>query len=149
MAKIVVGVDGSAASNAALRWALDEARLRGVQLEAVHAFASHEVSTTSQALHLIETDFAAYRTAGAEIVDRAMSEAGAESVEVERSVVEGPPAEALLDAAKEADLLVVGSRGRGGFAGLLLGSVSEQCAHHAPCPVVIVRSTRPEQSPAS
>lgn len=149
MAKIVVGVDGSAASNAALRWALEEARLRGARLEAVHAFASPEVSTTSQALHLIETDFAAYRAAGAEIVDRALSDAGAESVEIERSVVEGPPAAALLDAAKEADLLVVGSRGHGGFAGLLLGSVSEQCAHHAPCPVVIVRSRRPEQSPAS
>jgi nucleotide-binding universal stress UspA family protein len=150
MAKIVVGVDGSVASNAALRWALDEARLCGVRLEAVHAFASPEVSTTSQALHLIETDFAPFRAAGAALVDRALSEAGAaaEPVEIERSVVEWPPAAALLDAAKEADLLVVGSRGRGGFAGLLLGSVSEQCAHHAPCPVVIVRSTRPEQSPA-
>jgi nucleotide-binding universal stress UspA family protein len=77
-------------------------------------------------------------------VERALSEAGAESVEIKRSVVEGHPAAALLDAAKEADLLVVGSRGRGGFAGLLLGSVGEQCAHHAPCPVVIVRSKRPE-----
>jgi nucleotide-binding universal stress UspA family protein len=151
MAKIVVGVDGSASSNAALRWALYEARLRGVQLEAVHAFALPEVSTTSQAMHLIETDFAPYRAAGAEIVDKALSEAGAaaEPVELERSVVEGPPAAALLDAVREGDLLVVGSRGRGGFAGLLLGSVSEQCAHHAPCPVVIVRSARPEQSPAS
>jgi nucleotide-binding universal stress UspA family protein len=141
MAKIVVGVDGSASSNAALRWALDEARLRGVPLEAVHAFAAPQVSTTSQALHLIETDFASYRAVGAEIMDKALTEAGAaaEPVEIERSVVEGPPTAALLRAVTEDDLLVVGSRGRGGFAGLLLGSVSEQIAQHAPCPVVIVR----------
>lgn len=141
MAKIVVGVDGSAVSTAALRWALDEARLRGATVEALHAFAYPWVSTTSQAMHLIETDFGPFRAAGAEIVEEALSEAGMASgpVEVERSVVEGPPARALLDAASDADLLVVGSRGRGGFAGLLLGSVSEHCAHHAPCPVVIVR----------
>ena len=142
MAKIVVGVDGSASSNTALRWALDEARLRGVPLEAVHAFVLPQVSTTSQALHLIETEFASYRAVGAEIVDRALSEAGAvaaEQVEIERSVVEGPPIAALLGAVTENDLLVVGSRGRSRFAGLLLGSVSEQVAKHAPCPVVIVR----------
>jgi nucleotide-binding universal stress UspA family protein len=141
MTKIVVGVDGSASSNAALRWALDEALLREVKLEAIHAFARPVVSTTSQALHLIETDFAPYRAAGAEIVDKALSEAGpsTETVEIERSVVEGPAAAALLDAVSEDDLLVVGSRGRGGFPGLLLGSVSQQVAHHAPCPVVIVR----------
>ncbi|HUP33419.1 MAG TPA: universal stress protein, partial [Gaiellaceae bacterium] len=60
-------------------------------------------------------------------------------IEVERRVVPEPPVEALLDAAAGADLLVVGSRGRGGFTGLLLGSVGQQVAHHAPCPVVIVR----------
>lgn len=148
MVKIVVGVDGSAASSAALRWALDEARLRGAQVEALHAFAYPEVSTTSQAMHLIETDFASFRAAGTEIVEKALSEAGmaAERVEVKRSVVEGPPAPALLEAAKEADLLVAGSRGHGGFAGLLLGSVSEQLAHHAPCPVVIVRQPGKEKS---
>ena len=148
MAKIVVGVDGSAASNAALRWALEEARLRGVKLEAVHAFALPHVSTASEALHLIETDFAPYRAAAAQILETALSEAGPapESVELERTVVEGPPAAALLHAAAGADVLVVGTRGHGGFAGLLLGSVSVQCAHHAPCPVVIVHSPRPDRS---
>jgi nucleotide-binding universal stress UspA family protein len=63
-------------------------------------------------------------------------------VTIEREVVEGSPADVLLRAAADADLLVVGSHGRGGFAGLLLGSVSQQCAHHAPCPVVIVRAAR-------
>jgi nucleotide-binding universal stress UspA family protein len=61
-------------------------------------------------------------------------------------VREGQPARVLLDEARDADLLVVGSRGLGGFRGLLLGSVSQQCAHHAACPLVIVRS-RPERSP--
>ena len=60
-------------------------------------------------------------------------------VELESSVVQGPASQALVEAADGADLLVVGSRGHGGFAGLLLGSVGQQVAHHAPCPVVIVR----------
>lgn len=59
-------------------------------------------------------------------------------VEVEQSVLEGTPAQVLVEAAQGADLLVVGTRGHGGFTGLLLGSVSQQAAHHAPCPVVIV-----------
>jgi len=59
-------------------------------------------------------------------------------VEIERRVVEGRPAAVLVNESQGADLLVVGSRGHGGFAGLLLGSVSQQCAHHAACPVVIV-----------
>jgi nucleotide-binding universal stress UspA family protein len=67
-----------------------------------------------------------------------------DTVEVERRVVEGRPAAVLVDESQGADLLVVGSRGHGGFTGLLLGSVSQQCAHHAACPVVIVHR-KPEQ----
>jgi len=140
MAKIIVGIDGSPASKAALRWALEEAELRRLPLLAIYAYESSPVSTTSQALHLIETDFAEYRAAGERILDEALEEVAANaSVQPERIVMEGPPAAALIEAAGEDDLLVVGSRGHGGFAGLLLGSVSEQCARHARSPVVIVR----------
>ena len=66
---------------------------------------------------------------------------------IERVVAEGPAGQVLVEAAKEADLLVVGSRGHGGFAGLLLGSVSQQCAHHASCAIVIVRRRGPSNRP--
>jgi nucleotide-binding universal stress UspA family protein len=71
-------------------------------------------------------------------LDVALGEVDTSGVEVERVVVEGPAGGALVEASRGAELLVVGSRGRGGFKGLLLGSVSQQCAHHAECPVVIV-----------
>jgi nucleotide-binding universal stress UspA family protein len=72
-----------------------------------------------------------------EAVDRMRSDHPA--VTVEMAVVEGPPARVLVDMSEDADLLVVGTRGMGGFRGLLLGSVSIQCVHHAHCPVTVVR----------
>jgi nucleotide-binding universal stress UspA family protein len=74
--------------------------------------------------------------------------AEAEGVEIEREAVEGVAAQVLVEAAGAGDLLVVGSRGHGGFAGLLLGSVSQQCAHLARCPVVIVHADKPSRSEA-
>jgi len=135
---IVVGVDGSDCSLSALRWALEEARLRGAKIRAVHAWSFPHVSTYHEAAHAMEIPFADEAAAA---LDQAISEADVEGagVELERMVVEGPPAAALVEAARDAALLVVGSRGLGGFAGLLLGSVSQQCAHHAACPLVIVR----------
>lgn len=135
---VVVGVDGSACSLAALHWAVAEARLRRTKVRVVHAWAYPPVSTYHEAAHALDVPFA--EVAG-ETLRRAVADAGVddEDVEIEQVVVEGPAASALLEAAKDASLLVVGSRGLGGFAGLLLGSVSQQCAHHARCPVVIVR----------
>jgi len=143
-AKIVVGVDGSEESKAALRWALEEARLRQAELLCVHAWLYPSVvDPTGLSAPLAVNMFEGLRDDAGELLELMIAEVATEAdtdVKISRSVVEGPAASALLGAAQDADLLVVGSRGRGGFSGLLLGSVSQQCAHHAICPVVIVRA---------
>lgn len=138
METIVVGVDGSEASVRALRWAVEEARLRNARVRAVHAWSYPHVSTYHQAVRALSAPLAEEAEA---TLDRAVREgaAGAAGVEIEQVVVEGPAAAALVDASSDASLLVVGSRGLGGFSGLLLGSVSHQAASHASCAVVIVR----------
>ncbi len=142
METIVVGVDGSDCSIAALRFAIAEARVRKARLLAVHAWDPPPVSTYHEAAHLLATGFAAVREAAEEFLDTIVAETLDEGpdVVVEKAVVEGPAAAALVAASRTAVLLIVGSRGLGGFKGLLLGSVSQQCAHHAPCPLVIVPS---------
>lgn len=87
-----------------------------------------------------EGDLEAYGRAAHERLDAALETTAAEleGLEVDRSAIHGPPAAVLLDAAHDASLLVLGTRGHGGFVGLMLGSVGQQCTHHAPCPVVIV-----------
>ena len=140
---IVVGVDHSEGAKAALRFALEEATLRKAKLRAVHAWQYGSISATG-----LEGSVPTFGADIKEVANAATTALEATlqgtipdpgSVEVERRVVQGRPAAVLVDEAREADLLVVGSRGHGGFAGLLLGSVSQQCAHHAACPVVIIR----------
>jgi nucleotide-binding universal stress UspA family protein len=142
MNTIVVGIDGSAAADAALAWALAEARLREARLLVAHAWSVPVLAYASPYGGAAATTgiVEASRKAAHDLVDAALERHDAEGIDVERAVVEGAPATALLDAAADADLLVLGSRGHGGFTGLLLGSVSQQCAHHARCPVVIVRA---------
>jgi nucleotide-binding universal stress UspA family protein len=145
---IVVGVDGSEESNEALRWALAEARLRGTTLRAVHAWTLPVTVTVSGygGVTPIDMELLSFaRDAADELLAGVLREVAEEApdIGVERAVLEGPPAAILVEEAKSAELLVVGSRGLGGFRGLLLGSVSQQCAQHALCPVVIVRR-RPE-----
>ena len=138
---IVVGIDGSEASKARYRWAVEEARLRHAHIQAVHAWWVVPMLKPGGQLAPDATD------SGAEDAIRThlgtfVTETVGEQTEVEITpvAVQGEQASvALVDAAKDADLLVVGSRGAGGFSGLLLGSISQQCAHHAPCPIVIVR----------
>lgn len=152
MKRIVVGVDGSEASMAALRWAVDEADLHGASLQVVYAYehvmpwttyASDEGMTARQ----IEAMRHDLQHAADEAAARAQALVDAQVAQLDTSVpleavaVQAHhPAEVLNERSKEADLLVVGSRGRGGFAGLLLGSVSQQCASHASCPVTIIRA---------
>jgi nucleotide-binding universal stress UspA family protein len=136
--RIVVGVDGSEPSRVALRWAIAEARLRGARVEAVHAWQVPYVGGDPYLAGgfypgLIET-------AGSDTLQAAIDAEDTSGLArpVEPILTAGGAAGALLDAAKDADLLVVGSRGRGGFASLVLGSVSHHLAHHATCPVVVV-----------
>lgn len=143
MHTIVVGVDGSEGSLKALRFALEEARRRGGEIKAVNAWhipaIAYEVGWTAAPLDLGEFSSLAEESlkSSLEAVDAAGS-----GVAVTQVVREGQAAEVLCAEAGGADLLVVGSRGLGGFRGLLLGSVSQQCSAHAPCPVVIIPHDR-------
>jgi nucleotide-binding universal stress UspA family protein len=137
---IVVGVDGSENSVRALRWAGEQARATGAELHAVYVweFPYMEIvpPTLGTTLPPYDDMEAAANRKLEETLKRAQLPAG---VHVEQFVVDGSPARALLDAAKGADLLVVGARGHGGFLGLLTGSVATQAVNHATVPVVVVR----------
>jgi nucleotide-binding universal stress UspA family protein len=143
MARIVVGIDGSDDSKHALQWAIDEARLRGASLRAVYAWMMPVYATGYGFAPGALIDPIAMNEAASSHLDKTIDEivSNAKDVTVERKAIEGPAAQVLVEEAEGADLLVVGSRGHGGFAGLLLGSISQQCAHHASCPVVIIRAT--------
>ncbi|MFD1213491.1 universal stress protein [Arthrobacter sp. GCM10027362] len=132
--RIVVGVDGSEGSVAALRAARDLARLKGCSLEAVTAWHYPVVVSDFPAIQWNPEDDAAA------ILAEAVHEAFGADVPpgLRQTIAEGQPARVLAEASRDADMLVVGSRGRGGFAGLLLGSVSSTVAAHARCPVLIV-----------
>lgn len=138
---VVVGVDGSAGSLRALRWAAEDARRRGARLRAVFAWEP-PTQVIAGAGWLVPDDAALERYAAAaalrldELLESVSDELA--GIEVERRAMHGAPAPTLLAAAEDAVELVVGTRGHGGFVGLLLGSVSQQCAQHAPCPVVVV-----------
>lgn len=139
MKQIVVGVDGSEGAQRALEWAVDEASAHGAKLTAVHAwsvvYAGGALPYAYNASPIDASDFEKHAT---EVLDTAIAALPVHGVAIESHVVCGGAADALLKAAKGADLLVVGSRGRGGFSALLLGSVSHQVAQHAPCPVVVI-----------
>ena len=147
---VIVGVDGSAGARAALRWAMAEARLRKIPLRVIHAWTFTYPGAAGYG-YLGKTldgfpsgGLSNLHRASEDMIDHAIAElaADAEGLEIEREIVEGTAADVLVGSATERDLLVVGSRGHGGIARLLLGSVSEKCAHHAPCPVVIVHAPR-------
>lgn len=136
MQEIVVGVDGSDGSRRALEWAAGEARNHAGRLVVLAAWEIPVLVDGSGAWERGKLSDAL--RAEAEDRSASMAREVCDGLEYVSRAVEGPAARALVDAARNADMLVVGSRGRGGFSSLLLGSVSSQCAHHAPCPVVIV-----------
>jgi len=135
---VVVGIDGSAASKDALAWAARQARLTSAELHAVIAW--WPPVTYGYLPDYSDADFESdARKVVEEVVDEVLGTDAA--VAVTTQVVEGHPAPVLVDAAKEADLLVVGSRGHGAFAGMLLGSTSQHCVQHATTPAVVIRQT--------
>ena len=139
MSRIVVGVDGSEHAIKALEWALDEARIRNAEVDVIHAYQYHPDLSELAVLSGEEE----LSTKADELLRKSIEPLTATrpGIKVPALAVAGPGPESLIEAAAGADLLVVGSRGRGGFKGLLLGSVSQQCVHHAPCPVVVVPAT--------
>ena len=173
MAKIVVGIDASPCALQALTWAADEARLRLATLEVVHAYHGQALAAplyfpSQEALpgpatggqrppeeRLAESseqraEFqAAVRRQAEDLLDGLLLgelRESLEDVDVQRTVLEDRnPAEALVELSEDADLLVVGSRGRGGFSSLLLGSVSHAVVLHARCPVVVIPSRTAER----
>lgn len=141
--RIVAGVDGSRSSVQALRWAVRYAELSGGTVDAV---ISWQYPITASGLGWAptapwdDTNFA-------ELAAKTLSEVVADvspppTVTVRQSAVEGNAAEVLLETAKDADLLVLGNRGHGGFTDALIGSVSTRCLHHATCPVLVVKEPR-------
>lgn len=135
--RIAVGVDGSAESLFALEWAVTEARLRHGHVRAVTAWEYPPETAGMEAMiwdsEILEPTAKRMQTDTVKGVDT-------EGVNITGDVVQGPTVTVLVNASKDADLLVVGSRGHGGFTGLLLGSVSTQVVHHAACAVLVVRA---------
>jgi len=149
MNEIVVGVDGSEESRAALAWAVEEGRLRQAPVLAVHAWEMPMMpAPTGLVPPSVEVvgDLTELREDAADLVETMVRETAADAadVEVRPLTVEDKPVKALLDAAErnDAQMIVVGSRGHGGFVALLIGSTSDQVARHATCPVVIHRQRR-------
>ena len=136
---IVVGVDGSAASLAALRLAVREAKIRGVGVDAVRIWSMPIIDGVA-ALGPAVLPWTELADSARVALDRAITTAVGDEPEVaiRRFVVEGSPAYRLVGMAADAPLIIVGSRGEGGFLGLLLGSTAQQVLHHAPCPVIVV-----------
>lgn len=135
--RIVVGVDESPQGVAVLERAIEEARLRHANLSILHAYAPMPTSVVSRTHEGLDELQAKAR----EYLDKFLASAPSmEGLDVESVTVPDDPARALIEASEGATLLVVGSRGHGGFSGLLLGSVSNKCVQHAHCSVMVVRN---------
>jgi nucleotide-binding universal stress UspA family protein len=138
---IVVGVDGSHGSRAALAWALTQARLTGAAVEAVAAWQQPATYGYSYGAIPFPSPGEGIAVTTEKILAETVADVvgtAAQPVDIRMKVAHGPAAQVLLEAAAGAELLVVGSRGHGAFAGMLLGSVSQHCVQHAPCPVIVI-----------
>jgi nucleotide-binding universal stress UspA family protein len=137
-ARVVVGIDGSDSSRRALQWSLEEGRLRRAEVDVVHAWAPPRLAAYPFAG--LPLDAGALEKHARTLLDRFVDgqDLRGQPATVERILIEGRAAPAVLDTAIGADLVVLGTRGLGGFAGLLLGSVAHHVGYHARCPLVVV-----------
>jgi len=135
--RVIVGVDGSDASKRALRWAADYAVAVGSRVEAIAVWEMP--ATYGWVSPVVDEPPTATALRGLEHV---VGEVVGTTPHVELNVARGHAAFVLVEASKRADLLVLGSRGMGGFKGMLLGSVSQYCVQHADCPVVVFRNDK-------
>jgi nucleotide-binding universal stress UspA family protein len=145
MPGIIVGIDGSDGAHRALEWAMKEAAAHHAALTVVtvHAVAASAWTGNPVILPPDEPAVEKVRHAAEESVAKAAAQLGeSQPLSVTVRAVNGVPAQELIEASRDADLLVVGSRGAGGFVRLMMGSVSDQVVHHAYCPVVVVPSQR-------
>jgi nucleotide-binding universal stress UspA family protein len=139
--RIVVGIDGSPNGTVALRWAMAQARLTGASIETITAWHDPALIGYSYGWSPVMYEGTSVAAIAEKILTEAVADIVAQQgdpVEICTRVVQGHPAQVLLEAATGAQMLVVGSRGHGAFAGMLLGSVSQHCVQHAPCPIVVV-----------
>ena len=141
--RIVVGIDGSTGSAAALHWAVEEAQLRGAEVHAVMAWQQPVAIGAASGLTLgmdpaIGAEFVLAAAADAEAASLVAKVGAGSDVVIVCEALEGYPAKTLIQAAEDAALLVVGTRGHGGFVGALVDSVSHYVVAHATCPVVVV-----------
>jgi nucleotide-binding universal stress UspA family protein len=134
--RVVVGVDGSARSLDALRWAAAEARARDADLDVVHAWRLPMMAAPP--VYAVFPGVDALADNGRALLDSAVADPALAGLRVDPHLASGHPAQVLLERAADAGLLVVGTRGLGRVTGALLGSVSRQLLHHAPCPVVVI-----------
>ena len=144
MQRIVVGIDGSEGARRALEWALEEAKLRDARIVVIHAWLEPAAVAGGSVVSAGGVEPEIFEEAAERTLHELLISVDTDGLPhgLESHVVAGAPAHALVEASREADLVVVGSRGLGGFSGLLLGSVSQQVAHHATCPVVIIPTHR-------
>ena len=136
MTTVLVGTDGSANATAALQWALDYARRDGATLRVIHIW--HYPYAASEAGAMMSPPAQVFEEGAQAMLDGALNSLDTTGVIVETAVRQGDVAHVLLEEAKGADLLVVGARGHGGFAGMILGSVATHCSRHARIPTVVV-----------
>ncbi|MDX8141452.1 universal stress protein [Lentzea sp. NBC_00516] len=136
---IVVGVDGSAAGAAALRWAVTEARQHDCPVDAISVWHMDYSLMMAPEATAVGLDAASIEAANRSVLDAATADVG--DVNLRRILIEGDVKKLLVEMSQDARMLVVGNRGHGAMAELFLGSVSAYCVHHASCPVVVVKAS--------